>query len=104
MAGGQGERAGAPCASVVERGETLERTASVMRRALPIGLIVALLCAYVPAQPVSALSTSSEVQLGRDADRQVQDAYTIVTDPLENAWVNDIAHKLWAQVVRKDLP
>jgi predicted Zn-dependent protease len=76
----------------------------VIRRALPIALIVALLCAYTPAQPAMALSTTSEVQLGRDADRQVQDAYTIITDPLENAWVNDVAHKLWAQVARKDVP
>ncbi|MBV8602221.1 MAG: M48 family metalloprotease [Candidatus Eremiobacteraeota bacterium] len=71
---------------------------------MPIGLILAMLCAYVPAQPALALSTSSEIQLGRDADRQVQDAYTVVTDPLENALVNGVAQKLWAQVARKDVP
>ena len=74
------------------------------RRALCITLILTFLCAYTPAQPASALSTSSEVQLGRDTDRQVQEAFTIVTDPLENQWVNEISKKLWAQVVRKDVP
>ncbi|MBV8151823.1 MAG: M48 family metalloprotease, partial [Candidatus Eremiobacteraeota bacterium] len=75
-----------------------------MFRALPIALILALLCAYVPAHPALAISTASEVDMGRQADRQVQDAYGVITDPLENAWVNDVAHKLWAQVARKDVP
>jgi Zn-dependent protease with chaperone function len=75
-----------------------------MRRTVPIALILALLCAYTPAQPVLALSTSSEIQIGQQADRQVQDAYTIVKDPLEVAWANEVAHKLWAQVARKDVP
>ena len=75
-----------------------------MRRAVVIGLILTLLCAYTPAQPASALGTASEVQIGQQEDRQVQDAYTIIKDPLEVAWVNDVAGKLWAQVVRKDVP
>jgi len=75
----------------------------MLRRALPIGLILTLLCAYTPAQPAMALSTSGEIQLGQQADRQVQDQYTVIKDPLEVAWVNDVAHKLWAQVARKDL-
>ena len=76
----------------------------MFRRALPIALILTLLSAYTPAHPALALSTSSEVQIGQQADRQVQDAYTIVKDPAENAWANDVAHKLWAQVARKDVP
>lgn len=75
----------------------------MLRRALPIGLILTLLCAYTPAQPVLALSTSGEIQLGQQADRQVQDQYTVIKDPLEVQWVNDVAHKLWAEVARKDL-
>jgi predicted Zn-dependent protease len=74
------------------------------RRALTIALILALLSAYTPAHPALAISTGGEIQIGQQADREVQDAYTIVKDPLENAWVNDVAHKLWAQVARKDLP
>jgi Zn-dependent protease with chaperone function len=76
----------------------------VTRRALPIALILALLCAYTPAQSALALSTPGEIQIGRQEDRQIQEAYTIIKDPLENAWVNDVAHKLWAQVARKDVP
>lgn len=76
----------------------------MLRRALPIGLILALLCAYTPAQPVLAISTAGEVQLGQQADRQVQDSYTLIKDPIEVAWVEDVAHKLWAQVARKDVP
>ncbi|MGH7661688.1 MAG: M48 family metalloprotease [Vulcanimicrobiaceae bacterium] len=75
-----------------------------MRRAVPIALILALLCAYTPAQPAVALSTASEIQIGQQADRQVQDAYTVVKDPLEVAWATEIAHKLWAQTARKDVP
>ncbi|MBV8424133.1 MAG: M48 family metalloprotease, partial [Candidatus Eremiobacteraeota bacterium] len=76
----------------------------MFRRALPIALILTLLSAYTPAHPALAISTSTEVQIGQQTDRQVQDAYTIIKDPLENAWVNDVSHKLWAQVARKDVP
>jgi len=74
------------------------------RRALAIALILMLLCAYTPAHPSYATSTGGEIQAGQQTDREVQDTYTIIKDPLENAWVNDVAHKLWAQVARKDLP
>lgn len=76
----------------------------MFRRALPIALILTLLSAYTPAHPALALPTSTEVQIGQQTDRQVQDAYTVIKDPLENAWVNDVSHKLWAQVARKDVP
>jgi Zn-dependent protease with chaperone function len=75
-----------------------------MRRVLPIALILTLLSAYTPAHPALALSTPGEIQIGQQQDRQIQDAYTIIKDPLENAWVNDVAHRLWAQVARKDVP
>ncbi len=74
------------------------------RRALAIALILMLLCAYTPAHPAFATSTGGEIQAGQQTDRQVQDSYTVIKDPLENAWVNDVAKRLWAQVARKDLP
>ena len=74
------------------------------RRALPIALILTLLCAYTPAHPSYATSTGNEIQMGQQTDRQIQDSYTIIKDPLENGWVNDVAKKLWAQVARKDVP
>ena len=42
--------------------------------------------------------------MGKDYDRQVTAQNAVVTDPLENAWANGIAQKLWAQVARKDVP
>jgi predicted Zn-dependent protease len=74
-----------------------------MRRFTPFVLIVSLLCASIPA-PARALSTAQEIQIGKDYDRQVTAQNAVVTDPLENAWANGIAQKLWAQVARKDVP
>ncbi len=73
------------------------------RRLVPIATIISLLCANIPS-PALAVSTATEVQMGKDTDAQVRDAYTIVSDPLLNSWVNDVSHKLWAQVARKDVP
>jgi len=73
------------------------------RRFVPIALIIALLSATIPS-PALALSTQSEVQLGKETDKEITDSTTIVTDPLLNAWVNEISQKLWTQVARKDVP
>jgi predicted Zn-dependent protease len=77
---------------------------AMLRRALPIALILTLLCAYTPAHPAFATTTGGEIQMGQQTDREVQDSYTVIKDPLENAWANDVAKKLWAQVARKDIP
>lgn len=50
------------------------------------------------------MSTSQEVQAGKQADKNVTDATDVVSDPLLNAWVNGVTGKLWAQVARKDVP
>ena len=73
------------------------------RRILPLATILALLSANIPA-PVLAMSTATEIQLGKDNDTQIRDSYTIVTDPLLNQWVNEVSGKLWSQVARKDVP
>ncbi|HEV2642334.1 MAG TPA: M48 family metalloprotease, partial [Candidatus Elarobacter sp.] len=46
----------------------------------------------------------SEVQLGKEYDKQITDSTVIVTDPLINQWVNDVSNRLWAQTARKDVP
>ncbi|HXP91929.1 MAG TPA: M48 family metalloprotease [Candidatus Binatia bacterium] len=74
-----------------------------MRRFTPFVLILAFVCASIPA-PARATSTAQEIQMGKDYDRQVTSQNTVVTDPLENAWANGIAQKLWTQVARKDVP
>lgn len=75
----------------------------MIRRLVPIALIVALFSATVPA-PAYALSTSGEVQLGKQADDDIVRTSVIDGDPLLNKWVNTVSEKLWAQTARKDVP
>lgn len=75
----------------------------MLRRLVPIALIPALLTTFVPG-PVLAMSTSTEVAIGKSNDDQIRQSYTIVTDPLLNQWVNEVGNKLWAQVARRDVP
>jgi predicted Zn-dependent protease len=62
-----------------------------------------MLCASIPS-PALALSTAQEIQIGKQYDKQITDSSVIVTDPLLNSWVNEIAQRLWAQTARKDVP
>jgi len=73
------------------------------RRSLPCSLILALLCATIPAQS-NAMSTAAEVLQAKETEKQVLNQYNVVSDPLLNAWVNEVANKDWSQVARKDLP
>ncbi|HEX3468999.1 MAG TPA: M48 family metalloprotease [Candidatus Elarobacter sp.] len=75
----------------------------MFRRFAVIALSVSMLSATIPA-PASALSTPTEIQIGKEYDKQITDQSVIVTDPLLNQWVNDISNKLWAQTARKDIP
>ncbi|MFN2460941.1 MAG: M48 family metalloprotease [Candidatus Velthaea sp.] len=76
----------------------------MLRRLVVISLTVAMLCATIPAPAGAGTSTGTEVQIGKDTDKQVTDSTNVVTDPLLNAWVNEVTQKLWAQVARKDVP
>jgi predicted Zn-dependent protease len=73
------------------------------RRIVVIALTVAMTSASIPA-PAFAMPTSSEVQLGKEYDKQITDSTVVVTDPLLNQWVNDVSNRLWAQTARKDVP
>ncbi len=73
------------------------------RRCLPMVLMVSVLCAGIPA-PALAVSTQQEIALGKEYDKQVTDSNGVIADPLLNGWVNEISEKIWAQVVRKDVP
>jgi len=75
----------------------------LIRRIVPIAVIVALLSAICPA-PARALSTQSEIAIGQETDKQITASSVIETDPLLNAWVQGVAAKLWKQVARKDVP
>ena len=73
------------------------------RRFLHSLLIVAMLCATVPA-PSNAMSTAAEVLQAKETEKSVLSQYNVVSDPLLNAWVNEVANRDWSQVSRKDLP
>ena len=75
----------------------------MFRRFIAPLLVLTMLTVNV-ASPALALSTGNEIQLGKDADKQIVESQGIVTDPLLNAWVNEIAKRLWTQVKRTDVP
>lgn len=75
----------------------------MLRRFVPLALILSLVSATFPA-PALALSTQSEVEIGRSYDQQIVETSVIDTDPLLNQWVNDVTGKLWKQTARKDVP
>lgn len=75
----------------------------MFRRIVPFAVILSMLCAYAPA-PALALSTQSEIEMGKEYDEQIVQSNVIETDPLLNAYVNAIANKIWNQTARKDVP
>lgn len=75
----------------------------MFRRIVPLVAILSLLSASVPS-PALALSTESEIAMGRASDEQIVNSNVIETDPLLNAYVQSIADQLWKQVARKDVP
>jgi beta-barrel assembly-enhancing protease len=75
----------------------------MLRRIIPLFVIVSLLCAIRPA-PIGAMSTAAEVALGQAEDQQIVASSVIETDPLLNAYVQGVAENLWNQVARKDVP
>ncbi|MBV8688965.1 MAG: M48 family metalloprotease [Candidatus Eremiobacteraeota bacterium] len=75
----------------------------MIRRLIPIALIVALFATAIPA-PALALSTAGEIQLGKQADADIVQGNVIENDPLLNKWVRSITDRLWTQVARKDVP
>ncbi|MGH7729068.1 MAG: M48 family metalloprotease [Vulcanimicrobiaceae bacterium] len=74
-----------------------------VRRLLHATLIIAVVCANVPA-PARAESTGAEILQAQAEDKQVTDQYLVVTDPLLNQWVGTVGNNLWGQVARRDLP
>jgi predicted Zn-dependent protease len=73
------------------------------RRSFHATLIVSLLCASIPS-PSYAMSTAAEVEQAKEVEKQVLSQYNVVSDPLLNAWINEVAERDWAQTARKDLP
>jgi predicted Zn-dependent protease len=75
----------------------------MLRRIIPIAVIVSLLGAMCPS-PALALSTQSEIAMGRQYDQQIVESSVVESDPLLNEWVQQVSQKLWAETARKDVP
>jgi len=75
----------------------------IYRRILHASLMLSLLVASVPA-PAGAMSTAAEVEQAKEEEKQVLSEYNVVSDPLLNQWVNEVAERDWGQVARRDLP
>jgi predicted Zn-dependent protease len=75
----------------------------MIRRIIPVFVVLSLLGGAVPA-PVLAMSTAAEIQLGQSEDQQIVSGSVIETDPLLNAYIQNVAGNLWNQVARKDVP
>jgi predicted Zn-dependent protease len=75
----------------------------MLARIIPIALIVSLVAAIFPA-PAMAMSTQTEIELGRQYDQQIVQSSVIESDPLLNQWVQSVSNKLWAETARKDVP
>ena len=75
----------------------------MLRRIVPIAVIVSLLGAMCPS-PALAMSTQNEIAMGRQYDQQIVESSVVESDPLLNAWVQQVSQKLWAETARKDVP
>ncbi|MDQ2871576.1 MAG: M48 family metalloprotease [Candidatus Eremiobacteraeota bacterium] len=75
----------------------------MFRRIVTVALIVSFCSALCPA-PAFAMSTQTEIELGKQADEGITAQSVVETDPLLNDWVNGITENLWKQTARKDVP
>jgi predicted Zn-dependent protease len=75
----------------------------MLRRSIPLVVVISLLSASCPA-PVFAMSTQAEIAAGQAEDQQIVASSVVETDPLLNAYVAGVADNLWNQVARKDVP
>ncbi len=74
-----------------------------VRRSLCATLAAVFAFLSMPA-PAPAMSTAAEVAQAKEEEKQVLSQYNVVSDPLLNQWVNEVAEKDWSQVARRDLP
>jgi predicted Zn-dependent protease len=75
----------------------------MFRRIIPLAIIVSLIGAICPS-PAMAMSTQTEIAIGRQYDQQIVESSVVETDPLLQQWVQSVSNKLWAETARKDVP
>jgi Zn-dependent protease with chaperone function len=73
------------------------------RRTLSATFAAVLTFLSIPT-PAPAMSTAAEIEQAKEQEKQVLSQYNVVSDPLLNEWVNEVAEKDWGQVARRDLP
>lgn len=74
----------------------------IWRRGLAMVLLACLTVGSIPSQAL-AVSTATEVQIGQQAARQVEQENALVTDPVLNSWVNSIGDDLAQFRARPDI-
>src|SRR5579872_6743560 len=72
------------------------------KRGLALTLLACLTVGTIPSQAL-AVSTATEVQIGQQAARQVEQENALVTDPVLNSWVNSIGDNLSQFRARPDI-
>lgn len=72
---------------------------------LKLAILVALAMAFTASQADARLiSEKTELQMGRDAAKQIESQYRVSTDPRANAFVNTIGRRVAAVSSRPNLP
>src|SRR5579862_9699990 len=75
----------------------------MLRRLAAIAVLISMFGSTTLA-PARAISTQSEIEMGRGEDEQIVDSSVVETDPLLNLYVQSITRNLWKEVARKDVP
>lgn len=75
----------------------------MLRRLTSLAVLISMFGSLCLA-PARAVSTGTEIEMGRSEDEQIVDQSVIETDPLLNAYVQSITRNLWKEVARKDVP
>ncbi len=75
---------------------------NLWKRGLALILLVSLAIANIPA-PAGAVSTATEIQIGQQAAKQVEQENQLVTDPVLNNWVNSLGDNLAQYRARPDI-
>ena len=75
----------------------------MLRRLAAIAVLISMFGSTTIA-PARAISTPTEVEMGRGEDEQIVDSSVVETDPLLNLYVQSITRNLWKEVARKDVP
>jgi|SRR5579872_3049850 len=73
-----------------------------VERSIAVAVLASLVVSSVPV-PAAAVSTASEIRIGEQAARQVDQQNPLVTDPILQGWVNQIGGNLAQFRARPDI-